>query len=173
MPMSDALTAARIRPATPADREAILRLFESHLEELGFRMDPRLDRDMTHYPEVYAGAGRTLLVAAADPDVPVGMGGLLDGEIRRLYVVPALRRQHLARTLVGKLVAIAWGTGANRVCARIARTNAPSRAVFIGCGFTPQHHESPPAAGAEGEWFELLNPNATGLAGRIGHQPSC
>ena len=97
----------RIRTAVPADAGEVWSLFAAHLSALGLRPDPALDADMEDFPSAYDGAGAQFLVAEAPSGELVGMAGLLDGEIRRVFVDPKWRRRGLAKRLILTLIALA------------------------------------------------------------------
>ncbi len=127
----------RIRPATTADRFAIRQLFEEHLASLGYAPDAELDADMADFSASYTGAGNTFLLAEDATGQPVGMGGIRQGEIRRIYVRPGSRGQGTARALVLQSLQAAIAGGQADFRAIIARHNDYMRQVFQACGFVP------------------------------------
>jgi GNAT superfamily N-acetyltransferase len=63
-------------------------------------------------------------------------------------VVPAYRRQGLARLLAGAVAQWGWDRGAASLFVQVATTNAPARALYDGAGFTVHHrydYLTPPA----------------------------
>src|SRR5437879_4465232 len=114
-----------LRSATAADRPQILALFAEHLEALGYDPDPDLDRDMRQLPGSYAHAPNAFMVAVLEDGSIAAMGGLLDGEIRRLYVRSDVRRRGLARMIVERLV-----SGRESGFAIVDRQNQPAHASF-------------------------------------------
>jgi ribosomal protein S18 acetylase RimI-like enzyme len=136
-----------LRQAAPGDQAAIAALFAEHLEALGYAPDPELDRDMRAPWESYAG-GAFLL--AQDGDQVVGMGGLLDRELRRIYVSRSHRRRGIADKLLASLLADP-GLARPAVRAIVARDNDAARALFLSHGFssTGRRPADPKAAHCE------------------------
>ena len=93
-----------IRMAVPADAGEVRSLFAAHLSALGLRPDPALDADMEDFPLGYDRPGAHFLVAEAPTGALVGMAGLLEGEIRRVFVDPHWRGQGIAKRLVMTLI---------------------------------------------------------------------
>ena len=85
-------------------------LFAAHLSALGLRPDPALDADMEDFPRAYDRPDARFLVAEAPSGVLVGMAGLLEGEIRRVFVDPHWRGQGIAKRLVLGLIESAEGS---------------------------------------------------------------
>jgi ribosomal protein S18 acetylase RimI-like enzyme len=138
-----------LRPAVAADVAAVQALFRQHLRELGCAPDPGLDADMDPFPGPYARRPNIFLVVEQSGCGVIGMAGLLAGEIRRVYVAPAFRRQGLARALILELLRRARAVSLAQVTAHIQHENVPSRRLFQGCGFAPtdQAPSSPKAHG--------------------------
>ncbi|HOX04044.1 MAG TPA: GNAT family N-acetyltransferase [Candidatus Paceibacterota bacterium] len=126
----------RFRDADAGDAAAVAGLFAAHLRELGYEADPDLDADMQDFPSGYGGAGGRFLVAVDGHDRVVGMAGIRDGEIRRLYVGPGHRGGGLGRRLVQELAGRWLETHGGRVRAVVARSNLAARRLFQRCGFT-------------------------------------
>jgi len=93
-----------IRTAVSADAVEVASLFAAHLAELDLHPDPALDADMTAFPLHYEVPGACFLVAEAPEGALVGMAGLLDGEVRRVFVQPAWRGEGIGRQLITALV---------------------------------------------------------------------
>ncbi len=126
-----------IRPAAAADAGIVRRLFEEHLASLGYAPDSELDADMADFEASYAGAGNAFLLAV-DPDGnAAGMGGIRQGEIRRIFVRSEFRGRGLARLLVLQLIQVAIAGGKSDFRAILSRRNDYMRQVFQACGFMP------------------------------------
>lgn len=126
-----------VRPATVADGAIVTPLFEEHLASLGYQPDAELDADMTDFPHSYSGPGDAFLIALTAGGQPAGIGGIRNGEIRRIYVRPEFRGHGLARRFVLRLVQTAIAGGARRFQAVVSRHNDYMRSVFQACGFLP------------------------------------
>lgn len=126
----------RFREADAGDAAAVAGLFAAHLRELGYEADPDLDADMQNFPSAYSGAGGRFLVAVDEHERVIGMAGIRDGEIRRLYVGPDHRGGGLGRRLVQELAGRWLEMHGGRVRAVVARPNLAARRLFHECGFT-------------------------------------
>jgi GNAT superfamily N-acetyltransferase len=125
----------RIRNSTTTDALQVRQLFARHLEELGYAPDSSLDADFEDFPGRYHLAPNAFAVAVDPRHRVIGMAGLLDNELRRVYVLPACRRLGIARRLILFLLDTARSHGLRALCAIIARDNHPSRRLFGDCGF--------------------------------------
>jgi L-amino acid N-acyltransferase YncA len=136
-----------IRPAGKEDIDILRSLFEKHLHALGYTPDARLDADMLGFPATYSAAQDLMLLATEEGGKVIGMAGLLQGEIRRLYVEPASRGSGVGRALVEALIRHAHAAGSPRLFAIIADDNDRSRRLFTGLGFaTTGRRPADPAA---------------------------
>lgn len=122
------------RDAAIGDAPAVRELFSNHLAALGYEPDAELDADMMAFPQSYSRPGDCFIVAEVKGAL-AGMAGLKDGEIRRLFVAPAFRRQGLAGQLVQALIERHRHQGP--LTAIVASTNDAAKAVFTSCGFRP------------------------------------
>jgi L-amino acid N-acyltransferase YncA len=132
-----------IRAANRSDAPAVLRLFARLLATLGAQPNVELDSDMADFPAGYTGNGR-FIVAVHPADGLVGMAGLRQGEIRRLFVAEAWRGRHIARQLITDLLRTGPWPDDRPLTAIVGRENHASRRVFEACGFvctgrTPAH----------------------------------
>jgi len=136
--MSDpAATSFSLKRADSADRQVVRSLFAEHLSSLGCTPDPELDVDMADFPAAYQGDGSVFLLILTPEGRPAGMGGIRNGEIRRLYIRPEARRQGAARALILKLLRAGVDNGQQSFRTVVSRTNTPARLLFQSCGFLP------------------------------------
>ena len=132
--------AVTLRRARAEDRERIARLFALHLESLGYAPDPELDADMLDPSAWYA----SFLVAVVDGAI-VGMGGIRQGEVRRIFVLPEHRQRGLAGRMVTHLVGDSRERGDRDIRAIVDKNNLPARRLFTSLGFratgtAPEQH---------------------------------
>lgn len=101
--------------------------------------------------DVYHGPGNRLLVAASRTDGLVGMGGVADGVIRRLFVIEKWRGRGIARALVMRLIALHCSVSSEPLTALVAGWNVPARKLFLSRGFQPTglFPQDPKMAGCE------------------------
>jgi GNAT superfamily N-acetyltransferase len=118
----------QIRPAARADASAVRVLFSEHLAALGYAPDLELDRDMAAFWEHYASGA--FLVAARRGEV-IGMGGILDGELRRIFV----RSSHRGRGVGQQIIAALTSDRRGPLRAIVARDNLVARRLFLSQGF--------------------------------------
>lgn len=57
-------------------------------------------------------------------------------ELRRVATAPEVRRQGIARVLMGWMLARAWGGGAGNVVLEVEAGNMPARQLYESLGFT-------------------------------------
>ncbi len=108
----------QIRAWTPGDREAVVGLIQTVLQEHGLRWDPRLaDRDVVDVEGFYLQTGGEFWVIEAiapqsesSPPTILGTGayypidrGDRAVEIRKMYFHPSLRGRGMGRYLLGQL----------------------------------------------------------------------
>jgi 3-oxoacyl-[acyl-carrier protein] reductase len=147
-----------LRSAGPEDRDPLRELFAEHLAALGYAPDAALDADMDDAPAHYQGTGNAFRVAVAPDRRLIAMGGVRQGELRRLYVRPEYRGRGVIRAVVLDLLRTPSPDLAPGWRAVVARDNLPMRQALLACGFqgTGVAPESPPAP--QGEVFELPLP---------------
>lgn len=140
-----------IRTATENDAAALELLFSAHLQALGATPDAELDADMANYGVVYSGPGKSLLLVDDYGTGLVGMAGLADGIIRRLFVTEKWRHLGIARVLVGSLILIHRKASSEPLHAVVADWNVPARRLFLSAGFkaTGQFSQHPKLRGCE------------------------
>ncbi|MEK6702485.1 MAG: GNAT family N-acetyltransferase [Planctomycetota bacterium] len=146
-----------IRPATPADVPAILPMVRA-ICDLHAANDPQrfavrpdvLDRYSRWLPERAADPRSVFLVATLpsspspvgfavctiEPEVPIFWVPEC-GWIHDLYIVPAARRQGLARELVGEITARFTAMGVKQLRLHTATFNDNARHIFAAEGFRP------------------------------------
>ena len=126
-----------ISTASPADADAVASLFATHLHDLGVEPDPLLDSDMADFPMGYSGERDCFAVAKSNEGRLLGMAGVLNGEIRRVHVIPEFRHCGVASHLVQHLISTAHALGKRPLYAVIAQNNSASQRLFQRQGFHP------------------------------------
>ncbi len=135
----------------PDDRERIRALFEEYLYwangqleehfDISFDIPPMIDEDMESLAKFAPPGGRLLLAYGEDG----GLAGLACmrkirptvGEIKRMYVRPAYRRQGVGRALVEETVKQARAIGYNALFLDSSRFMHAAHALYEDCGFVP------------------------------------
>jgi ribosomal protein S18 acetylase RimI-like enzyme len=143
-----------LRAMAEADREPVREMFREHLEALGYTLDPAWDADMDNPVTAYAGPGNQFVVAVDGAGQILGMCGLKDGEIRRLYVRSSRRGRGVAGRLVRDLVAYHEACSQGILQAVVARDNTAAQAVFQRCGFVRSRRKLPGPPTAHCELWE-------------------
>lgn len=143
-----------VRVANAADADQVRALFERHLAALGVAPDAALDADMNAFPSAYNQPGAQFLVAEGPGGALVGMAGLLDGEVRRVFVDERWRGQGVATRLIRGLLERCPEAAGGRRWASVARHNEASRRLFGALGFKPTGRVVAPASGLACEVFE-------------------
>ena len=119
----------RLRPAEPGDVAAVAAL-EATVFAGDAWSEPLVREELT-------GPGRRAVVAddggVVGYAVTLRAGDLVD--LQRIAVQPALRRQGLARRLLGQLLAAAVEDGAGRMLLEVAAGNDAARAFYAAEGF--------------------------------------
>lgn len=152
------LPGATVRPAVEADLNAIVELWfelmEHHrqISERFWQPAPDAAEKMAAWlRESLGNPSRCLLVAELQGQVVGFIHGQItggpppvtprrDGEITDLYVVPAFRRQGLARALVEALSGWFAEQGAEKVILSAAVDNAEAEGFWRALGFEPVTH---------------------------------
>jgi GNAT superfamily N-acetyltransferase len=98
-------------------------------------------------------APRGVFLVAYDDGTPVGCGGVRThadgiGELKRMYVVPAARRRHIARRLLEQLEVHALALGYRRLRLETGVRQPEAIALYESAGYRPippygHYHESP------------------------------
>jgi len=128
-----------LRDATNADVPAVKRIVTTVLAEYGLTADPcGIDRDLDDL-EQHFGTGVFKVVEAADGTI-VGCGGLLrmsdaEGEIRKMYLLPAARGHGLGKRMLRELIARAREMGMRRVVLETASVLTEAIALYRSHGF--------------------------------------
>ena len=147
----------RVRPAVPADAEAIRRIYNHEVENTTATMDlvPRSLADQRDWLAARTGAFTALVAVRpagpeADPDFVsgveevVGFAALSPYKERAayrptvedsVYVRRDLGRQGVGRLLLESVVELARSSGFHSVMARIEASGEASRALHAACGF--------------------------------------
>ncbi len=139
-----------ILDATPEHLPAVRDLFREYAAWLKVDLCFQgFEKELAELPGAYA-APRGRLVVACDGDKVVACVGLRpfneqDGEMKRLYVVPALRGQGIARRLTVRLLAEAKSIGYRRMLLDTLDSMAPARTMYASLGFTqiPAYYHNP------------------------------
>lgn len=161
-------TGVRIRPATPQDAAAVEELLGQYKaemavlarEELGLEIES-MDGDGSF---LTATEGLEVLVAEG-PDGIVGTAALRptapEGEVKRMYVVPALRGTGLGAALLDRVIATARARGLRSLWLETAFFLRDAIALYERTGFTdrpvPPEADAgrPPAARGAGQHMAL------------------
>ena len=135
---------AVIEPATPADRDAVIALFASDLQDLRLPVDRDGLRQV--FDHFIADARAVMLVARSAPGgVPVGV--LVANRvpsvkfsgwslwIEELYVDPTARQGGLGRALVLRLLDLARSEQARGIDLEAYHGNAPAALLYRSLGF--------------------------------------
>jgi len=138
------------RQARPDDEAAIQEIVFSVLAEYDLLPDPgSTDADIRDIQASYLARGGTFRVAVDTSGRLVGCGGLYplsdhEGEIRKMYLVPAVRGQGLGRALLGDLVGFAKTRGYRRLVLETASVLKEAIGLYRSFGFveTPREHIS-------------------------------
>jgi len=128
-----------LRTATNADVPAVKRIVTTVLAEYGLAADPcGIDRDLDDL-EQHFGAGIFKVVTAADGTI-VGCGGLMrmndaEGEVRKMYLLPAARGHGLGKRMLRELIACARALGMRRVVLETAAVLKEAIELYRSHGF--------------------------------------
>ena len=139
-------------PFEPSHQEGARFVAEELLcRELAVQSDLSGDEDLEDVARTYAPPGNLFLVALVDGAV-VATAGLLrisdrDGELHRLYVLAAYRRQGIASALVGRLLTFVKSRGHHRILLEIRPEMKDTLEGYWRYGFVPES-ESLPRPGA-------------------------
>ena len=118
-----------VRPMRAEDLESVARLEQTCFSEswsenlLRSGLDNRLDSYLV-YEELGAVLGYCVLRTLAD-----------EGEIQRIAVDPAFRRQGIARKLMESMAAVARMKGAREVALEVRESNVSARKLYEYYGF--------------------------------------
>jgi ribosomal protein S18 acetylase RimI-like enzyme len=132
----------RVRPAGPADAEAVGRLLDAFNREYD-EPTPGPERLAARIRELLAGGDTAVLVGGAGPDglaVLRFRAGLstaaLECYLAELYVVPPLRGRGLGRVLLEAAMELARERGADRMDLGTSEDDIAARALYERLGFT-------------------------------------
>ena len=118
-----------VRPMRAEDLESVARLEQTCFSEswsenlLRSGLDNRLDSYLV-YEELGTVLGYCVLRTLAD-----------EGEIQRIAVDPAFRRQGIARKLMESMAAVARMKGAREVALEVRESNVSARKLYESYGF--------------------------------------
>ena len=128
---------------------------------------PPGERFLTVDPAVFEEARARFLVARADGRA-VGCGAVIrrdehTGEVKRMYVAPALRRQGVASAILGQLEAWAAQTGLRRLVLETGERHAGPVDLYRGAGYVAIPRFGEYLTSQSSRCFEkTLVPNAEG-----------
>jgi phosphinothricin acetyltransferase len=150
-----------IRPATPADVEALARIYNEGIEDRVATFETRL-RDATEIA-AWLGDDLPLLVAECDGRV-VGFARVMPYSPRpvyatvgeqAVYVARDARGAGLGRRLLDELVRAAERAGLHKLSSRLFTDNAASRAIHRAAGFEEVGIQRRHAR-LDGEWRDVV-----------------
>ena len=137
------MTTIEIRPAEfPRDLEVVRGLFREYVERLGVDLYfQEFEKEVSSLPGKYAPTSGRLLLAWRGTE-PVGCVALrkLDPttcELKRLYVRPDARGEHLGRRLAERICREAREAGYARICLDTLPTMTSAQALYRSLGFAP------------------------------------
>ena len=120
-----------IRPATPADLVAILRLQQACAGAAHWTEQ--------HYLEMLNSPHRNLLLVSDDGGAVLGFIALFtaspEWELGNIAVACAARRRRIGRELIGAAQAAARQVAAEAIHLEVRSSNSPARALYRSAGF--------------------------------------
>lgn len=129
-----------LRPFARADQTAVRQLVLAGLREHFGELDPTRNEDLKDIWASYTSRGHTFLVAERNGCL-VGVGALVrearQGQIVRVSVVGAYRRQGIARAIVDALLVEARAYGLNSVWMETNDDWLDAIALYLSAGFRP------------------------------------
>ena len=137
-----------IRDARPGDESAVQDVVFSVLREYGLKPDPDgTDADLKDLQTFYVKRGGTFRIVTDAEENIVGCGGLLpvgdgDVELRKMYLLPQMRRQGLGRRLLEDLIGVARALGHARMVLDSASVLKEAIALYRSRGFQPYENEN-------------------------------
>jgi carbonic anhydrase len=143
-PSGQPVLASCVNSVLPAssedDLQVVRRLFEQYAASLAIDLCfQNFERELASLPGDYSPPRGALFLARAD-STPVGCIGLRPfsesvGELKRLYVVPAVRGRGFARSLVSAAIAAARGIGYSALVLDTLASMQPAIALYKSFGF--------------------------------------
>jgi GNAT superfamily N-acetyltransferase len=131
-----------VQPRTDVDWAHARRLVEQYAASLGIDLSfQAIDHELEHMADQYAPPTGAFVLAEED-GIYVGCAGLRrfgDGvaEMKRMYVVPALRGRGLGRVLAERVVRDARDLGYARIRLDTLPTMREAHALYSSLGFRP------------------------------------
>ncbi len=152
-PRGPAAPGYRVRRATVADDAAVRRELAAYLDHIGARLDPEvLDHDIARWAEEYDGVTGVLLVIEEPGGDVVGTAAVrvLEpglGEVKRMWIRPALQGQGLGRRLLEACLGEARALELDRLRLDTQRRMEAARALYAAYGFReiPDYNGNPRA----------------------------
>jgi GNAT superfamily N-acetyltransferase len=137
----------RQRDARRGDEPEVRRIVFAVLAEYGLSPDPAgTDADLVDLVASYVNRGGAFRIVENEQGEIVGCGGLYrlseaEAEIRKMYLLPAVRGQGIGRALLEDLIAAARQRGCSRVSLETASVLKEAMALYRRFGFVETHRD--------------------------------
>ena len=138
MPQIIEISPAELRQDLPLVRE----LFREYAEGLGIDLGfQNFEAELSTLPGKYAPHAGRLLLAWRDAEAVdcVALRPMQDGacEMKRLYVRPRMRGEHLGKKLAERICREAREAGYSRICLDTLSSLTPAVKLYTSMGFSP------------------------------------
>ncbi len=150
-PPPEILARLTLRNATNGDGESVLALVASILTEYGLQIDPEAtDADLKQIEASYLANGGAFLILEDADEVLVGSVGLYPEDdatcqLRKMYLVPALRGVGLGKYLLQYTVVLARTLGFKRMTLETSSKLKAANHLYTSFGFRTIELEHPSA----------------------------
>ncbi len=135
------MTTRMVQAEAAEDWADVERLMRAYLAELPFEIDFQdVDRELAELPNEYGPPAGAALLVRDDEDGAVGVVGVrrfddVDGELKRMYLVPTARGTGLGQALAEVAVKAARALGHRRLLLDTVAWMTPAIAVYESLGF--------------------------------------